>query len=100
MSNCSGLSQNTMPMETAAAFADHGKIAENSVESGLEEARKVPEKLKEMGIDPATVTEQLLKEGVQKFIQPFDKLLETLADKQHGFSRKAGISLGSMGAGS
>jgi transaldolase len=73
---------NTMPNETIAAFADHGRVVKGAVESGVDEARQVLADLKRLGIDPERVTEQLLREGVQKFIDPFDKLLGTLAEKR------------------
>ena len=73
---------NTMPNETIAAFADHGRVVKDAVESGVDEARQVLADLKSLGIDSDRVTDQLLREGVQKFIEPFDKLLETLAEKR------------------
>jgi len=73
---------NTMPNETIAAFADHGRVVTDAVESGVKEARQVLADLKSVGIDPVRVTDQLLREGVQKFIEPFDKLMGTLAEKR------------------
>jgi len=73
---------NTMPNETIAAFADHGRVVKDAVESGADEARQVLADLKSLGIDPGRVTDQLLREGVQKFIEPFDKLMGTLAEKR------------------
>jgi transaldolase len=81
---------NTMPNETIAAFADHGKVVEDAVAAGIEEARQVPADLRAVGVDPDRVTEQLLREGVQKFIEPFDKLMGTLAEKRRTFSRVVG----------
>ena len=73
---------NTMPNETIAAFADHGRVVMDAVESGVDEARQVLADLERLGIDPDRVTDQLLREGVQKFIEPFDKLMGTLAEKR------------------
>ena len=81
---------NTMPNETIAAFADHGKVVKDAVESGVDEARQVLAELERLGIDPDGVTEQLLREGVQKFIEPFDKLMKALAEKRRTFSRAVG----------
>jgi len=78
------LTVNTMPNETIAAFADHGRVVKDAVESGVDEARQVLADLKRLGIDPERVTDQLLREGVQKFIDPFDKLMGTLAAKRRG----------------
>jgi transaldolase/glucose-6-phosphate isomerase len=73
---------NTMPDETIAAFADHGVIVPNSVEADLERSVQVLRDLAAVGIDLDSVTQQLLHEGVQKFIDPFDALMRTLANKR------------------
>jgi transaldolase len=72
---------NTMPDETIDAFADHGVIAENTVEADLDAARQVLHDLEAVGIDLDGVTWQLQHEGVQKFIDPFDDLMAALAQK-------------------
>jgi transaldolase len=81
---------NTMPNETISAFADHGNVVKDIVEAGIEEARQVLADLRVVGIDPDRVTERLLREGVQKFIEPFDKLIKALAVKRGTFSRAVG----------
>jgi transaldolase len=81
---------NTMPNETIAAFADHGKVIKDAVEAGIEEARHVLADLRAVGVDPDRVTEQLLHEGVQKFIEPFDKLIKALAEKRRTLFRVVG----------
>lgn len=68
---------NTMPPQTLAAYRDQGQPALR-IEQGLEEARSLPEKLHELGIDLEAVGEQLETEGVEKFNVPFDKLLDRL----------------------
>jgi transaldolase / glucose-6-phosphate isomerase len=73
---------NTMPEVTISAFADHGQIVEDSIEKGVDEAKKVFDDLKEIGIDIDFVTDQLVNEGIQKFIDPFDNLMNTLAKKR------------------
>ncbi len=81
---------NTMPNETITAFADHGKVVKDAVEAGIEQARQVLGDLRAVGVDPDRVTDQLLREGVQKFIEPFDKLMEALAEKRGTFFRAVG----------
>lgn len=71
---------NTIPPATLAAYRDHGKPMLR-VETALAEAQALPAKLSEFGIDLDTVSEQLEAEGVQKFIDPFDKLLELLGQR-------------------
>jgi transaldolase len=72
---------NTMPLETLQAYRDHGQ-PEVRLEEGLAEALQVLANLAEAGIDIDKVTQQLEEEGVQKFNEPFDSLLETLARKR------------------
>ncbi|MEE9288838.1 MAG: bifunctional transaldolase/phosoglucose isomerase, partial [Bacteroidota bacterium] len=91
---------NTMPGKTMAAFADHGVIVKNSIEADLDEARQVFDDLETLGIDIDLVTRQLADEGVQKFIDPYDDLMKTLANKRQEFlARNTGrqtISLGNV----
>ncbi|MEP0774294.1 MAG: bifunctional transaldolase/phosoglucose isomerase, partial [Acidobacteriota bacterium] len=79
---------NTMPEETIAAFADHGRLDGPGVATGLEEAQAVLAQLGELGIDVRAVTTQLLNEGAQKFMEPFDALLASIAAR-----RQAALSL-------
>ena len=69
---------NTMPQETLAAFRDHGQ-PRPSLESGVEEARQLLARLDQLGISLERVTEELLKDGVLKFAQPYQQLLASLA---------------------
>jgi transaldolase len=72
---------NTMPRETIEAFQDHGRIA-LTLESGLAEARKLLEDLREVGVDYDDVTDTLEREGVEKFAASFTSLLEGINAKQ------------------
>lgn len=80
---------NTLPEKTIAAFADHGAVAE-TIEENLEEAQKVTSDLARLGINFKEVTTQLENEGIQKFIDPYDALLELLAthDNSIGIGEK------------
>lgn len=73
---------NTMPEETIAAFAEHGVCEAHTVEQGVEEARRVFADLEAAGVDLRFVTRQLVEEGVRKFIEPFDLMMKTLAEKR------------------
>ncbi|HWP59423.1 MAG TPA: transaldolase [Candidatus Acidoferrales bacterium] len=73
---------NTMPEETIAAFADHGRVRRNSVEEGAAESARLIADLERLGIDFDCVAWQLENEGVQKFIDPFAELLKTIAEKR------------------
>lgn len=74
---------NTMTEDTMAAFADHGKVVPNSIETAVEEAKKlVFQDLPAVGIALDHVTWQLQHEGIQKFREPFDALMRLLAGKK------------------
>jgi transaldolase/glucose-6-phosphate isomerase len=68
---------NTMPIETITAYRDHGNPV-NSLAEGLSQAQSVFDRLKSLGIDIDHLTQQLEDEGVDKFNQPFDRLMETI----------------------
>jgi transaldolase/glucose-6-phosphate isomerase len=67
----------TMPLETLRAFRDHGH-ARPSLEADVDEAAATLDELEGAGISLLKVTDDLLTEGLQKFQEPFDKLLGTL----------------------
>jgi transaldolase/glucose-6-phosphate isomerase len=68
---------NTIPQETLNAYHDHGDPA-SRLEDGLDLAREVLDCLAEVDIDIDRVTQQLEDEGVDKFVKPFDRLMDTL----------------------
>ena len=70
----------TVPLETLDAYRDHGEPRVR-LEQDVEEARWAMSRLPELGIDIDKVTQQLEDEGVEKFNKPFDKLMETLAQR-------------------
>jgi transaldolase len=72
---------NTMPQETIEAFQDHGRVAE-TLTKGIDEAREVFERLAKVGVDYDDVVETLEREGVQKFADSFEELLEGVRSKR------------------
>lgn len=72
---------NTVPPSTLEAFRDHGEVRDSLTE-GLDQAREDLERLAALGIDLNGVTQELQREGIDKFAQPFDQLLETLEQKR------------------
>jgi transaldolase len=68
---------NTIPMPTLKAFLDHGQVRP-SLMADVEEAEQVLTKLAKLNIDMNAITNQLLKDGVQAFVQAFDQMLESL----------------------
>jgi transaldolase len=73
---------NTMPAETVVAFQDHGKVVPNTITEGLAEARKLLERLAEVGVDYNDVVDTLEAEGVQKFADSFEQLLDGIRAKR------------------
>jgi transaldolase len=71
---------NTMPLETVAAFQDHGEV-HDTLETGLEEAHALLDELAEAGVDYDDVVATLEEEGVQKFEDSFESLLEGIDAK-------------------
>jgi transaldolase len=71
---------NTAPLETLDAYRDHGE-PKARLEQDVTEAYWVLRRLPELGIIIDSVTRQLEDEGVEKFNRPFDKLMETLAQR-------------------
>lgn len=70
---------NTMPEVTIEAFGATGQIVPDAIESGVGDAEAVFANVEAIGIDMRAVDEQLLAEGAQKFLDPFDALLSGLA---------------------
>jgi len=69
---------NTMPEKTLDATFDHGEIEGDQVTGNYEDANAVLDAVAAQGISYNEVTEQLEKEGVEKFIVSWNELLETV----------------------
>src|SRR5881398_2815925 len=72
---------NTMPLETIEAFQDHGELRGNTVLEGIDDAERLFEQLAEAGVDYDDVTDTLEAEGVQKFADSFDEIVESVRAK-------------------
>jgi len=71
----------TMPEETIRAFQDHGEVAP-TLEQGFGEAERLFDDLAAAGVDYRDVTETLEDEGVQKFADSFEQLLDGIRAKR------------------
>jgi transaldolase len=73
---------NTLPPNTIEACADHCDPA-NRIESNLDQANQIIASLKdpEINLNLGEVMDELLEEGIDKFIKPFDSLMKSLEDK-------------------
>jgi transaldolase len=73
---------NTLPPATIKACADHCQAA-NRLESGIDEAYNLLESLKDpdININIDSVMDELLSDGIDKFVKPFESLMNSLFDK-------------------
>ncbi|MBD2665361.1 transaldolase 2 [Richelia sinica FACHB-800] len=73
---------NTLPPNTIRACADHCDVA-NRLETGTEEAYTLIDSLQDpdINIDINSVMDELLTEGIDKFLQPFQSLMNSLEGK-------------------
>jgi transaldolase len=71
----------TMPEETIVAFQDHGEVA-LTLEQGLDDAKRVFERIAEAGVDYDDVVVTLEQEGVQKFSDSFAELMDGVRAKR------------------
>ncbi len=72
----------TIPPATLNAFREHGKVREETVVHGWEEAEAAMARLAGLGIDLGAVTEKLQADGVAAFSDSLDKLLAALEAKR------------------
>jgi transaldolase len=73
---------NTMPPETVEAFADHGEVRGDTVREGVAEAERLLVELRDAGVDYDDVVATLEDEGVRKFADSFDELIEGIQAKR------------------
>jgi transaldolase len=73
---------NTLPPATIEACADHCDPA-NRIEAGVDEAYRLVASLKDpdVNIDLDAVMDELLIDGIDKFVKPFDSLMKSLDGK-------------------
>jgi transaldolase len=67
----------TVPMDTLTAYRDAGQPAVR-LSSPDSQALQVLEQVQQAGVDLGAVAEQLEREGIAKFNQPYDKLLAAI----------------------
>lgn len=72
---------NTLPLETLAAYRDHGHPT-LSLEENMPKAYHTLGDLSFVGIDLNAATQELENQGVEKFVKAFDRLMVSLHEKQ------------------
>jgi transaldolase len=76
-----------MAESTITAFEDHGTVA-RTIDTGMEEATRVMQNLRVVGVDMDDVGHTLEDQGVAGFHQSFADLLITLRDKAHQLAQQ------------
>lgn len=71
---------NTLPLNTLEAYRKHGNPA-LQLEVNVEQASWVMSELSEIGVDMKKITKKLENDGIKKFIDAFDKLMEAISKK-------------------
>lgn len=72
---------NTLTLETLKAYRSHGN-PKSRLDQDVEQASWALQRLRKLGINIDQVTQQLEDEGVQKFVQAFDLLMNALKKKK------------------
>jgi transaldolase / glucose-6-phosphate isomerase len=72
---------NTMPMPTLLACAESLEVSGATAE---EDATAQLQELADAGIDMTDVTQKLLRDGIDKFIEPYDKLIASIEGTREG----------------
>jgi transaldolase len=75
---------NTMPQSTLDAVIDHGVVRGNTITSNYSKAVEILKALSALGISLDEVTTELEIDGVKKFAQAWEELLENVKAAQHG----------------
>ena len=70
---------NTMPEKTLEATADHAEVTGDTVRGTYDESEAVLNRLESLGISYNEVVAQLETEGVQKFEDSWEELLQTVS---------------------
>jgi transaldolase len=71
---------NTMPLDTLEASAEKLEVDGNTADQDPSAALS---ELADAGIDMGDVTETLLNEGIDKFVEPFDKLISGIEEQMN-----------------
>ena len=72
---------NTLPPDTLAAFLDHGTAEEETLTQDIDDAHHTMTALQQVGIDFEQVTRQLQEEGVERFAESFEQLIDQVYAK-------------------
>ena len=68
---------NTLPLETLAAYRDHGRPVAR-IDEAIQSGSAVMHRLTQLGIDMHEIDNSLEQEGIEKFIKPYQSVLHAL----------------------
>jgi transaldolase len=85
---------NTMPEATMQAVYDHGVIEKDTIRSHYTEAQEVLDRLERIGVSYDDVIDTLEREGVEKFEDSWNQLIEAVTEQ----IEKAGADVSSSGS--
>lgn len=77
---------NTVPPATLDAFRDHGTVA-RTLDADVQAAQEVMAITTALALPFTAATDQLVVDGVQLFVDAWDKLLKAVADKRDALER-------------
>jgi transaldolase/glucose-6-phosphate isomerase len=80
---------NTMPMATLRAAAEHGKVVHDTARI---DARADLQRLADVGIDMDAVTDRLLTDGIQLFVDAMDELLAGIESRREVAAGDGGVA--------
>jgi transaldolase len=81
----------TVPPATLKAFRDHGRTR-LTIEEHLDQERAVLAQLEEAGISLDDVTAQVLDDAVRLFVEPFEKLIQSITARSTEISSQPGVA--------
>jgi len=81
---------NTVTPATMEAFRAHGQLKPDAIEQDVDTARMLLAELEDQGISLEEVCASLVQEGVQQFVDAFDKLFAIIAQRRQHLGAAAG----------
>ena len=85
----------TIPPATLKAFRDHGSVR-LTIEQSLDQERAVLTQLEALGISLDEVTAQVLDDAVRLFVEPFEKLIKSIAARSSEIAGQPGVAQSSQ----
>jgi transaldolase len=72
----------TLPDDTITELAKRGKLKRNTIEDDVDEAKQLFVRLKEKGIEMESIAQTLESEGIRKFTDSYNELIDNLNNKR------------------